>query len=142
MPEQPVACDGMMVAAKSNASMSKFSKRIAHTGVIHVHSTRNNTILTLTDMQGNTRFWTSAGCLGVKHARKSTSYAAQAAAEVVAAKAVSLGFVSVIVKLKGLGYGKESCVRAFYKSPVRVMKLMETTPIPHNGCRRPKARRV
>jgi small subunit ribosomal protein S11 len=122
--------------------ISKFSKRIAHKGVIHIQSTANNTILTLTDMRGNTQFWTSAGCLGLKNARKSTSYAAGAAAEAVAAKALSLGFVSVIVKLKGLGYGKESCVRALYKSHVRVVKLIETTPIPHNGCRRPKARRV
>lgn len=122
--------------------MSKFLKKLYQKGIIHIQSSRNNTILTLTDLQGNTKYWTSAGSIGFKNSRKSTTYAAQAAAEVLASKALNLGFYSVIVKIKGLGYGKESSVRALYKSKLVIIKIIETTPISHNGCRAPKKRRV
>lgn len=122
--------------------MSKFLKNIQQNGIIHIQSTKNNTLLTLTDLQGNTRFWTSAGTLGFKNSRKSTTYAAQAAAEELAKKALVLGFSSVILKMKGLGYGKESTVRALYKSRLLITQLIEQTPVPHNGCRPPKKRRV
>ena len=122
--------------------MSKFLKNLQQNGIIHIQSTKNNTLITLTDLQGNTKFWTSAGTLGFKNSRKSTTYAAQAAAEELAKKALALGFSSVIVKIKGLGYGKESTVRALYKSRLVIIKLIEQTPVPHNGCRPPKKRRV
>lgn len=122
--------------------MSKFLKNIQQKGIIHIQSTKNNTLLTLTDFQGNTKFWTSAGTLGFKNSRKSTTYAAQAAAEELAKKALVLGFSSVVVKMKGLGYGKESTVRALYKSRLIITQLIEQTPVPHNGCRPPKKRRV
>jgi small subunit ribosomal protein S11 len=122
--------------------MSKFLKNIQQKGIIHIQSTKNNTLITLTDLQGNTKFWTSAGTLGFKNSRKSTTYAAQAAAEHLAKKALVLGFSSVILKMKGLGYGKESTVRALYKSRLIITKLIEQTPVPHNGCRPPKKRRV
>ena len=122
--------------------MSKLLKKHVQKGIIYVQSTRNNTIITLTDTQGITKFWTSAGCLGFKNSRKSTTYAAQAAAEKLTNKALSLGFNSVIVKIKGLGYGKETSVRAIHKSKLMITKIIEKTPIPHNGCRLPKKRRV
>jgi small subunit ribosomal protein S11 len=122
--------------------MSKFLKNIKQKGIVHIQSTKNNTLITLTDLEGNTKFWTSAGSLGFKNSRKSTTYAAQAAAEELANKALNLGFSSVIVKIKGLGYGKETTVRALYKSRLIITKLIEQTPIPHNGCRPPKKRRV
>ena len=122
--------------------MSKFLKKTNEKGIIHIQSTRNNTILTLTDLQGNTKFWSSAGNLGFKNSRKSTSYAAQAVAEIVATKAINLGFDSIILKLKGLGYGKLAAIRAFSKSRLNVEKIIELTPIAHNGCRPPKKRRV
>ncbi len=122
--------------------MSKFLKKLYQKGVIYIQSTRNNTILTLTDLQGNTKYWTSAGSIGFKNSKKSTTYAAQAAAEILASQALNLGFYSVIVKIKGLGYGKESSVRALYKSKLVITKIIENTPIPHNGCRAPKKRRV
>jgi small subunit ribosomal protein S11 len=122
--------------------MSKFLKTINEKGIIHIQSTRNNTILTLTDLQGNTKFWSSAGNLGFKNSRKSTSYAAQAVAETVAAKALNLGFNSIIVKMKGLGYGKLSAIRALSKSKLSIEKIIELTSIAHNGCRPPKKRRV
>lgn len=122
--------------------MSKFLKNIQQKGIIHIQSTKNNTLITLTDLQGNTKFKTSAGTLGFKNSRKSTTYAAQAAAEELANKALILGFSSVIIKIKGLGYGKESTIRALYKSRLIITKLIEQTPIPHNGCRPPKKRRI
>lgn len=122
--------------------MSKFFKNLQQSGIIHIQNTKNNTIITLTDLQGNTKFWASAGSLGFKNSRKSTTYAAQAAAEELANKALILGFSSVIVKAKGLGYGKESTIRTLYKSALSITKLIECTPVPHNGCRAPKKRRV
>jgi small subunit ribosomal protein S11 len=122
--------------------MSKFLKNVQQKGIIHIQSSKNNTIITLTDLAGNTKFWVSAGTLGFKNSRKSTTYAAQAAAEEVADKSLQLGFFSVIVKIKGLGFGKESTIRALYKSRLIITKLVEQTPISHNGCRPPKKRRV
>lgn len=122
--------------------MSKFLKKTNQKGIIHIQSTKNNTLLALTDLQGNCKFWSSAGNIGFKNSRKSTSYAAQAVAELVATKALNLGFDSVIVKMKGLGYGKLSSLRALYKSKLSVTQIMELTPIAHNGCRPPKRRRV
>lgn len=122
--------------------MSKFLKKLYQKGIIHIQSSRNNTIITLTDLQGNTKYWTSAGSIGFRNSRKSTTYSAQAAAEVLANKALNLGFYSVVVKIKGLGYGKQSSVRALYKSKLVITKIIEATPIAHNGCRAPKKRRV
>lgn len=122
--------------------MSKFLKKSNEKGIIHIQTTRNNTILTLTDLQGNTKFWSSAGNIGFKNSRKSTSYAAQAVAELVATKTLNLGIDSVILKIKGLGYGKLTAIRALYKSKLKITKIIERTPIAHNGCRPPKKRRV
>jgi len=122
--------------------MSKFFKNIQQKGIIHVQSSKNNTIITLTDLNGNTKSWASAGTLGFKNSRKSTTYAAQAAAEQIAEKALQLGFLSVIVKIKGLGYGKESTVRALYKSRLLITEIVEQTPVSHNGCRQKKKRRI
>ncbi len=122
--------------------MSKFLKKLSEKGIICISSTKNNTIITLTDLKGNTKFWTSAGTLGFKNSRKSTTYAAQAAAEQVANKSLNLGIHSVSVKVKGVGYGKESSIRALYKSNLIITQITEQTSIPHNGCRPPKRRRV
>ena len=122
--------------------MSKFLKKTSEKGLIHIQSTRNNTIITLTDLQGNCKFWSSAGNIGFKNSRKSTSYAAQAVVEKMATQALTLGYDSVIVKIKGLGYGKLSAIRALSKSKLNVTKIIELTPIAHNGCRPPKKRRV
>lgn len=120
----------------------KFLKNIELQGIIHIQSTRNNTILTLTDLQGNSKCWTSAGSIGFKNTRKATTYAAQVAAERLANKALNLGYRTVIVKIKGLGYGKHNSVRALYKSDLIITKILDITPLPHNGCRAPKKRRM
>ena len=122
--------------------MSNFLKKSNEKGLIHIQSTRNNTIITLTDLQGNTKFWSSAGNIGFKNSRKSTNYAAQAIAELVATKALNLGFDSVILKIKGLGFGKLTAIRALHKSKLHVTRIIERTPVAHNGCRPPKKRRV
>lgn len=122
--------------------MSKFLKKIDHKGIVHILSTKNNTILTLTDLQGNTKVWISTGHLGFKNSRKSTTYAAQAAAEKLAEKALLLGYSSVHIQMKGLGYGKESCVRALSKSKLCILGIHDKTPLAHNGCRSRKKRRI
>lgn len=121
---------------------SQFLKKSNEKGIIHIQSTRNNTVLTLTDLQGNTKCWSSGGNLGFKNSRKSTSYAAQAVAELIAAKAVNLGIESVILKTKGLGYGKSAAIRALSKSKLSITQIIERTPIAHNGCRPRKKRRI
>lgn len=122
--------------------MSQFLKKSREKGVIYIQSTKNNTIVTLTDTAGNTKSWSSAGTLGFKHSRKSTSYAAQATADVVATRALTLGFHSVCVQVQGLGYGKRSALRALQKSKLQITQIVERTPHAHNGCRPPKKRRV
>lgn len=122
--------------------MSNYFRNVSKKGIIHIQSTKNNTILTLTDEKGNKQSWATAGSIGFKNTRKATTYAAQAAAERLASVALNLGFSTVVVKIKGLGYGKESSVRALYKSNLNITKIIEITPVPHNGCRAPKKRRM
>jgi small subunit ribosomal protein S11 len=122
--------------------MSKFFKKYDQQGIIHISTSKNNTIFTLTDLSGVTKFWISTGVLGFKNSRKSTTYAAQAAADQVAMKALSLGFSGVKIQVKGLGYGKDSCIRALANSRLTITTLVERTPVAHNGCRTPKKRRI
>lgn len=122
--------------------MSKFLKKKNQRGIIHILSTQNNTIISLTDLAGNVKIGLSTGVLGFKNSRKSTTYAAQAIAEEIAEKALHLGFSSSIIKIKGLGFGKDSCIRALYKSQLIITQIIEQTPVAHNGCRAPKKRRI
>ena len=111
-------------------------------GIISIQNSLNNTILSLTDEQGNVKAWASAGSVGFKSSRKSTSYAAQQAAEVLAKKSLQLGFQNFEIKIKGLGYGKESALRGLQLGGLSVSKITDLSPIPHNGCRPPKKRRM
>lgn len=120
----------------------KFSRPSRVPGRITVQSTNNNTILTLTDHNGKTLAWTSAGVLGFKNSRKSTTYGAQAAAEHIAMTAQRLGITRIHLSLKGLGFGKESSVRALAQSGIEILSIMDNTPIAHNGCRQPRVRRT
>ncbi len=112
------------------------------TGIAHIQSTFNNTIVTLTDVKGNTVAWSSAGVRGFKGSRKSTPFAAQLAAEDAARKAQDHGMKMVAIFIKGPGSGRESALRAFQSVGIRVTLIRDVTPIPHNGCRPPKRRRV
>ena len=125
--------------AKNNTVVRKKKIKRAYTkGVAHIHSTFNNTIVTITDEQGNAIAWSSAGALGFKGAKKSTPFAAQMAGEACAKVAVEQGLKTVDVNVKGTGPGRESAVRSLQAAGLEVVMITDTTPIPHNGCRPPK----
>ncbi len=111
-------------------------------GAVHIQSTFNNTIITITDVQGNAVSWASAGELGFKGSRKSTAFAAQSAAETAAKTAMEHGMKSVEVYVKGPGPGREAAIRALEAVGMSITLIRDVTPIPHNGCRPPKRRRV
>ena len=116
-------------------------KNIAE-GVVHIHSTFNNTIVTITDYQGNVISWSSAGAMGFKGSRKGTPFAAQQAADSAAKKAMDHGLRSVQIFVRGPGAGRESALRALQSAGINISLIKDVTPIPDNGCRPPKRRRV
>jgi small subunit ribosomal protein S11 len=117
-------------------------KKNVQSGIAHIHSTFNNTMITVTDVAGNALCWATAGAQGFKGSRKSTPFAAQVAAEECSKKAMEHGIRQVSVYVKGPGSGRESAVRAIQASGIKVTMIRDVTPIPHNGCRPPKRRRV
>ena len=129
-------------AAKSAGRARKKEKKNVVVGVAHVAATFNNTIVTITDAQGNAISWSSAGMRGFKGSRKSTPYAAQMAAEDAGRKAVEHGMRTLEVEVSGPGSGRESALRALQAVGLVVTSIRDVTPIPHNGCRPPKRRRV
>ena len=129
------------MARKKTRTKRKEKKNIS-TGVVHIQSTFNNTIVTVTDTAGNVVAWSSAGVQGFKGSRKSTPFAAQLAAEDAARKAMEHGVKSVEVYVKGPGSGRESALRALHGAGFTVTAIKDVTPVPHNGCRPPKRRRV
>ena len=124
------------------STSSKKSKRVLSTAQVHIYATFNNTIITVTDMQGNTVSWTSAGTIGFKGSRKSTPFAARLAAENAMKKAESMGIQEVDLLIKGPGPGREAAIRAIQAQGMRIRSIADITPVPHNGCRPPKKRRV
>ena len=112
------------------------------TGTIYIQSTNNNTILTLVDKKGLVKAWASGGTVGLRNSRKSTVHAAELASEQIATKAQSLGISSVSIYMKGLGIGKQKAVQAFQNSKLKILELIERTPLAHNGCRASRKRRV
>ena len=122
--------------------MKRKDKKNIVSGIVHVNATFNNTMITITDAQGNTIVWSSAGSQGFKGSRKSTPYAAQVAAERAASKAIEHGMKNIDVEIIGPGSGRESALRAFQSLGLIVGSIRDVTPIPHNGCRSPKRRRV
>ena len=123
-----------------NARKRKTKKNVP-TGVAHIHSTFNNTIVTITDPEGNTISWASSGTQGIKGSKKSTPYAAGISAEAAGRAAVAMGMKSVKVVVKGLGAGRETAIRSLQAAGLEVTSIEDDTPIPHNGCRPPKRRR-
>ena len=117
-------------------------KKNVQSGIAHIQSTFNNTIITITDVAGNALCWSTSGGQGFKGSRKSTPFAAQVAAEECAKKAIEHGIRQVSVHVKGPGAGRESAVRAIQAAGIKVCMIRDNTPIPHNGCRPPKRRRV
>ena len=127
---------------KSSGRARKKEKKNVVVGVAHVAATFNNTIVTITDAQGNTISWSSAGMMGFKGSRKSTPYAAQMAAEDAGRKATEHGVRTLEVNVSGPGSGRESALRALQAAGMTITTIRDVTPIPHNGCRPPKRRRV
>ena len=120
----------------------KKTKRNVIEGVAHIHATFNNTIITITDRSGNTLSWATAGGSGFRGSRKSTPFAAQIAAEKAGTKAKEFGLKDISVKIKGPGPGREAALRALNAIGLNVVSIEDVTPLPHNGCRPPKQRRV
>src|SRR5689334_3038174 len=129
-------------AADRATARRKKAKRSVPEGVAHIHSTFNNTIVTITDPTGNVVAWASAGNVGFKGSRKGTPFAAQLAAEAAAKRAIDAGMRSVQVFVKGPGAGRESALRSLQAAGFTISLIKDVTPIPHNGCRPPKRRRV
>ena len=127
--------------SKKTASKRRVKKNVEH-GQAHIQSSFNNTIVTLTDANGNALSWASAGGLGFRGSRKSTPYAAQMAAETATKAALPHGLKTVEVFVKGPGSGREAAIRALSASGLQVVSIEDVTPVPHNGCRPPKRRRV
>jgi small subunit ribosomal protein S11 len=123
-------------------TVGRKGKRTLSYGQAHIHATFNNTIVTITDSQGNTVVWGSAGHSGFKGSRKSTPYAARLAAQEALAAATELGLQELEILVKGPGPGREAAIRAIQGSGIRVRSITDVTPVPHNGCRPPKKRRV
>ena len=123
-----------------NARKRKVKKNIPH-GQVHIHTTFNNTVITITDTLGNTVSWASAGTMGIKGSKKSTPFAAGMAAEKAGKAATDAGMKTVDVFVKGLGSGRESAIRSLATVGLEVKTITDVTPIPHNGCRPPKKRR-
>jgi len=133
----------MAKASTSAASRTrKKVKKNVSDGIVHVHASFNNTIITITDRQGNTLAWATSGGAGFKGSRKSTPFAAQVAAETAGRNAQEYGIKTLDVHIKGPGPGRESSVRALNALGIKITSIADVTPIPHNGCRAPKRRRI
>ncbi|MCL4542336.1 MAG: 30S ribosomal protein S11 [Deltaproteobacteria bacterium] len=131
-----------MADTKKNVVKKKKEKKNIQNAIAHIKSTFNNTIICITDLSGNVLAWSSAGTSGFKGSRKSTPYAGQVAAEQVAKKVSDYGVSNIEVFIKGPGGGRESALRALQSSGFNITTIKDVTPIPHNGCRPPKRRRV
>jgi small subunit ribosomal protein S11 len=133
----------MAKASTSGASrVRKKVKKNVSDGIAHVHASFNNTIITITDLQGNALSWATSGGAGFKGSRKSTPFAAQVAAETAGRVALEFGIKTLEVRIKGPGPGRESSVRALNALGIKISSIADMTPVPHNGCRPPKRRRI
>ena len=128
--------------ATSAARVRKKAKKNVAEGIAHIHASFNNTIITITDRQGNALSWATSGAAGFKGSRKSTPFAAQIAAEQAGKAAQECGVKNVEVRIKGPGPGRESAVRALNAIGLKITSISDVTPVPHNGCRPPKRRRI
>lgn len=127
--------------AKQRRVKKKITRHVTE-GIAHIQATFNNTVVTITDKNGNTLCWSTTGCNGFKGSRKSTPFAAQVTAKEAAKRAMNFGLKQIEVRVKGPGSGRESAIRALQAAGLNIKAIKDVTPIPHNGCRPPKRRRV
>ena len=132
----------MAKASSGAARARKKIRKVVTDGIAHVHASFNNTIITITDRQGNTLSWATSGGAGFKGSRKSTPFAAQVAAESAGRVALEYGIKTLDVRVKGPGPGRESSIRALNALGIKITSISDITPVPHNGCRPPKRRRI
>ena len=132
----------MAIKATKKVVKRRRERKVVEKGAAHIRSSFNNTMVTITDLEGNALSWASSGGLGFRGSRKSTPYAAQTAAETAAKAAMEHGLKTVEVYVKGPGQGREAAIRALQTAGLEVVMIKDVTPIPHNGCRPPKRRRV
>jgi small subunit ribosomal protein S11 len=132
----------MSKSSSGSQRLRKKVKKVVNEGIVHVHASFNNTIVTITDRQGNCLSWGTAGGAGFKGSRKSTPFAAQIAAENAGKIALEYGIKTLEVRIKGPGPGRESAVRALNSLGIKIASISDVTPLPHNGCRPPKRRRI
>lgn len=130
------------IVGKPKAKKKKEKRKVPSTGVAHIQATFNNTVISITDPQGGVVAWASAGAVGFKGTKKGTPFAASSAAEKAAAKALEAGVREISVLVKGPGAGRETAIRALQAAGLEISSIKDVTPIPHNGCRPPKRRRV
>ena len=142
MATKAAAKGGDKKAAPKKKAFKKKERKNVHSGIVHIQATFNNTIVTIADQEGNTLSWSSAGSLGFRGSRKGTPFAAQQAALTAGGKAKESGLRAVEVRVSGPGSGRESAIRALSTLGIDVRTIRDTTPMPHNGCRAPKKRRV
>lgn len=133
---------GGVDAGRKSRALSRATKKRVEEGKLHIEATYNNTKVTLTDLTGNTLMWSSSGALGFKGAKKGTPFAAAKVGELIGEKAISAGVKEVKVEVKGVGSGRESALRAFVGKGIQLSSIKDTTPVPHNGPKSPKPRRV
>lgn len=131
-----------MAKASSASRARKKIRKVVTDGIVHVQATFNNTIITITDRQGNTLSWATSGGAGFKGSRKSTPFAAQVAAESAGREALEYGIKNLEVRVKGPGPGRESSIRSLNALGIKITSITDVTPLPHNGCRPPKRRRI
>lgn len=141
-PEAAAAAPAAPTESAAERKAKKKGKKNILNGIVHIQSTFNNTMITFTDVSGNVISWSTAGARGFKGSRKATPFAAQVAAGDAAAKAMEHGLKNVQVLVKGPGAGRESALRAIAAAGIKISLIRDVTPIPHNGCRQPKRRRV
>lgn len=139
---KPATAAASSKKGKSAAKVKKKIKRSVLDGIVHVHASFNNTIVTITDKQGATLGWSTSGANGFKGSRKSTAFAAQIAADVVGKAVAEYGIKNLEVRITGPGPGRESAVRALNAQGYKISSIVDITPVPHNGCRPPKKRRI
>jgi|ERR1700736_4645285 small subunit ribosomal protein S11 len=142
MATKAAAKGGDKKAAPKKKAFKKKERKNVHSGIVHIQATFNNTIVTIADQEGNTLSWSSAGSLGFRGSRKGTPFAAQQAAITAGGKAKESGLRVVEVRVSGPGSGRESAIRALATLGIEVRSIRDNTPMPHNGCRAPKKRRV
>ncbi len=141
-PTKPAAAEAPVVAGEEKKTVRRSKKKTVTHGKVYVNAGFNNTLITFTDLEGQVLAWATAGSSGFKGSKKATPFAAQVAAESAAEKAKAYGFEKADIFVKGVGHGREQALRGLIAQGISILRIVDETPVPHNGCRQPRTRRV